>query len=86
MMLADRPWLLGAQRSVADAYFTGIARWAEYLQVVDRSDYPNLQRLYSKLAQDPAVIFAHAVEQQRPAVSAGGVAGEVTLAEALSAR
>ncbi|WP_375055220.1 glutathione S-transferase family protein [Zobellella sp. DQSA1] len=86
MMLADRPWLLGAQRSVADAYFIGIARWAEYLQVVDRSDYPNLQRLYNKLEQDPAVIFAHAIEQQRPVVGGGGFAGEVPLAEALPAR
>ncbi|MCF7220711.1 glutathione S-transferase family protein [Marilutibacter chinensis] len=83
-MLGDKPWLLGGHRTLADAYFIGIARWNEYHQAVDRRDYPNLQRLFDRLQADPAVAFAHAVEEQRTAVSAGGFAGEVAFDQALA--
>ncbi|WP_434212853.1 glutathione S-transferase family protein [[Pseudomonas] boreopolis] len=82
-MLGDRPWLLGQQRTLADAYFIGIARWNEYHQAIDRREFPNLQRLYDKLEADPAVAFAHAIEDQRPATSTGGFLGEVSLDAAL---
>ncbi|MGO4780589.1 glutathione S-transferase family protein, partial [Lysobacter sp. 2RAB21] len=82
-MRGDRPWLLGEHRTLADAYFVGIARWTKYHKVVDRRDYPNLQRLYDKLQADPAVVFAHAIEQQQPARSSGGFVGEVALDEAV---
>ncbi|MBT2745562.1 MULTISPECIES: glutathione S-transferase family protein [unclassified Lysobacter] len=82
-MLGERPWLLGEHRTLADAYFVGIARWTKYHEVVDRRDYPNLQRLYDKLQADPAVVFAHAIEQQQPARSSGGFLGEVALDEAV---
>ncbi|MGH8084474.1 MAG: glutathione S-transferase family protein [Lysobacter sp.] len=82
-MLGDKPWLLGEHRTLADAYFIGIARWNEYHQVVDRGDFPNLQRLYDKLEADEGVTFAHAIEDQRSAVSAGGFAGEVPLESVL---
>ena len=82
-MLGDKPWLLGEHRTLADAYFVGIARWTKYHEVVDRRDYPNLQRLYDKLQADPAVVFAHAIEHQQPARSSGGFLGEVALDEAV---
>lgn len=82
-LLGDRPWLLGEQRTLADAYFIGIARWTRYHDVADRRDYPNLQRLFEKLETDPAVIFAHAIEAERPAVSAGGFLGHVSLQDVL---
>ncbi|CAD5107563.1 glutathione S-transferase family protein [Zestomonas carbonaria] len=82
-MLGDSPWLLGEKRSLADAYFIGIARWTRYHEVVDRRDYPGLQRLYEKLEADPAVRFAHAIEQRQPAVSAGGFVGEAELEQVL---
>jgi len=85
-MLGDQPWLLGARRSVADAYFIGIARWTAYHDVIDRRDYPGLQRLYDKLEADPAVIFAHAIEAEAPATSAGGFAGHVRLDDVLARR
>ncbi|WP_141452639.1 glutathione S-transferase family protein [Pseudoxanthomonas sp. z9] len=78
-LLGDRPWLLGDRRTLADAYFVGIARWTKYHDLIDRRDYPNLQRLFDKLESDPAVIFAHAIEAGRPAVSAGGFQGHVPL-------
>lgn len=82
-MLGDKDWLLGDQRTLADAYFAGIARWSKYHDVVDRRDYPGLQRLFEKLEADPAVRFAHAIERGDSAVSSGGFRGEVTLDEVL---
>jgi glutathione S-transferase len=81
--LGGRPWLLGERRSLADAYFAGVARWADFHRAVDRRDYPGVQRLYERLQQDPAVRFAHAVEHGEAAESAGGFVGHVGLDEAL---
>ncbi len=83
-MLGDQPWLLGEHRTLADAYFIGIARWNEYHQVVDRHDYPNLQRLYDQLEGDPAVVFAHAIEQREAVSGAGGFVGEIALEDVLA--
>ena len=83
-MLGDKPYLLGDHRTLADAYFIGIARWNEYHQVVDRGDYPNLQRLYERLEADPAVIFVHAIERQEPTTGSGGFAGEVAFEQVLA--
>lgn len=82
-MLGDKPWLLGEQRTLADAYFIGIARWTKYHDVVDRRDYPNLQRLYDKLEADPGVKFAHAIEGGRAVSGSRGFQGEISLDEAL---
>lgn len=81
-LLDGRDWLLG-ERSLADAYFIGIARWTKYHDVVDRRDYPGLQRLFERLEADPAVQFAHAIERGEPARSTGGFRGEIGLEEAL---
>ncbi|MES2939647.1 MAG: glutathione S-transferase family protein [Pseudomonadota bacterium] len=83
-LLGGQPWLGGAQRSLADAYFPGIARWNDFHEVLDRREFPVLQRLYTALQEDPAVRFAHAVEEQQPARSAGGFLGHVGLEEALA--
>lgn len=83
-LLDEQRWLLGGQRTLADAYFIGIARWTRYHDVLDRRNYPNLQRLYEQLETDPAVIFAHAIEQQQPAISSGRFLGEISLQDALS--
>lgn len=82
-MLGDQPWLLGEHKTLADAYFAGIARWTKYHDVIDRRDYPNLQRLYDQLQADPAVVFAHAIERQQPALTAGGFLGEVGMEQAM---
>ena len=80
-MLADREWMAGSSRTVADAYFIGLARWATYHKVLDLKDYPNVWRLVQKLEADPAVAFAHAIEAETPAVSTGRFLGHVTLEE-----
>ena len=80
-MLAKQQWLVGNRRTVVDAYFVGLARWANYHHAIQQSDYPNVLRLIEKLEADPAVAFAHAIEEERPAKSAGGFRGHVKLEE-----
>ena len=82
-MLGQNKWLLGAKRTLADAYFIGIARWTKYHDVIDRRGYPGLQRLFDTLESDPAVQFAHALEEEREATSTAGFAGGISLQEAL---
>jgi glutathione S-transferase len=83
-MLGKDPWLLGDGRTLADAYFIGIARWTKYHNVVDRKDYPGLQALFERLENDPAVKFAHAIERGEDVKGTGGFAGHVSLEQALS--
>ena len=81
-LLAEREWLLGDERSMADAYFVGIARWAEYHRLFDmQQEYPNLARHLAKLRDDPAVRFAEAIERGEQPVGQGHFKGHVSLRE-----
>ncbi len=81
-MLADRAWLAGTpDKTVADAYFIGVARWGEFHQVFDRKAFSRVDKLMKALEAGPAVIFAHAIENARPAATAGGFKGHVTMEE-----
>lgn len=84
-LLGKREWLVGSHKTLADAYFMGIARWADFHKVVDRRDYPGLHRLHEKLKHDPAVRFASAIEHEERAESTGGFLGHLGLEEALAA-
>ena len=58
------------------------ARWVPFLEstgakMVDQRHYPKLYRLIQKLEADPAVIFAHAIEDEKP-VTSSPVASKVT--------
>jgi glutathione S-transferase len=80
-MLADRPWLAGDVRTVADAYLVGVARWGEDLRLFDlKREYPRLHAHLQKLESDDAVVFAHAIEDKKPATS-GAFLGHATLAD-----
>jgi glutathione S-transferase len=78
-MLAGRDWLAGDRRTIADAYFIGVSRWTNYHRVLDQRDYPRLYRLVQKLEANPAVIFAHAIEEERQAHSNGAFQGHISL-------
>ncbi|QTP57932.1 glutathione S-transferase family protein [Billgrantia antri] len=81
-LLAEREWLLGDERSMADAYFVGIARWAEYHRLFDLSqEYPDLARHLAKLRSDPAVQFAEAIERGEQPTGQGHFKGHVSLRE-----
>ena len=81
VILGDNEWIAGPHRTLADAYFIGLARWGTYHRAVAPGTYPRLQRLIDKLEADPAVIFAHAIEEERPATSGGGFRGHISLEE-----
>jgi glutathione S-transferase len=82
-IMADRDWIAGTpHRTIADAYLVGIARWGEDLKQFNLArEYPRLYRHLQKLEADPAVAFAHAIEDGRPAKTSGGFLGHVTLQE-----
>nr|WP_255671789.1 glutathione binding-like protein [Corallococcus sp. AS-1-6] len=82
-LMRDTPWLLGDHRTLADAYFIGIARWTRYHDVLDRRDYPKLQGLFERLEADPGVRFAHAIEKGEAPQGNGAFQGHLRLAEAL---
>jgi len=82
-LIGGREWLIGDVRSLADAYFMGIARWNDFHKVVDRTGFPALNCLYQRMLSDPAARFAHAIEHEEPATSAGGFLGHVGLDEVL---
>jgi glutathione S-transferase len=85
-LLADREWLLGAKRTVADAYLFAVGRWAEYHRVFNLADtYPNVYRYLRRLGDDPAVRFALDIEQGKDVKGNGSFKGHITLKE-LAAR
>jgi glutathione S-transferase len=84
LALAGREWMAGGHRSIADAYFMGIARWLDYHGVFDRQKYPRVHGLHQRLIDDPAVQLAWAIEDERPLPAGTVFAGHVSLEEALS--
>lgn len=82
-LLSEAPFLLGRNRSLADAYFIGVARWAEYHNLFEKHAFPRLAALKRKLLEDPAVRFAQAIEAGETATSSAGYEGSIELAEAL---
>lgn len=79
-MLSDRSWLAGDHRTVADAYLVGVARWGKDLKLFDlKREYPHVYKHLQKLEADKAVIFAHAIEDEKPATGSGGFLGHVKL-------
>lgn len=80
-LLVEREWLLsGDQRSIADAYLSGIGRWIQYHQLFDlEQEYPHLARHLQKLANDPAAIFAKAIEQGDEPAGNGHFKGHIAL-------
>ena len=77
-MLDDRPFIFGDHPTLADGVFIGVARWAEFHQI-DVSAFSRITSLKRGLEDDPAVIFAHAVEDGKAPRGSGACAGYVTL-------
>lgn len=81
-ILGGKDWMAGDRRTIADAFLAGIARWGELTGIVDfKQSYPHLHKLMQKLEADEAVIFAHAIEEEKPAGTSGKFLGHVTLDE-----
>jgi glutathione S-transferase len=82
-LLAGRRWMAGDERTVADAYFFGVARWLDYHQLFERNRYPRVHALYERLRADPAVALALAMEEAQPLLHSTALAGHVPLESAL---
>ena len=76
-LLSATGWLVGDAPTLADAYLIGIIRWGDDL--INQSPYANLRALRDRLAQDPAVRFAQAVEDGDAASPSGAFQGFVKL-------
>lgn len=82
-MLDDGPYLVGGKPTLADALFAGVARWAEF-HAIDVSRFKRIQRFKQKLAQEPAIIFAHGVEDGDGPRGSGACKGYVPMSEVLA--
>jgi glutathione S-transferase len=65
--LDGKTWMLGEQKSVADAFLYPMANWA-YGFDKPTSVYPNIDRVIRQLAADPAVQKVHAAQGTNPKV------------------
>ena len=61
--LANGPWIMGIQYTVADAHLYTIAGWLEN-DGVPHSRLPNVKAHYERMAVRPAVIRAHEIMEQ----------------------
>ncbi|MEW9308632.1 glutathione S-transferase family protein [Labrys neptuniae] len=82
-MIGSSPYLVGDRPSLADAVFVGVARWAEFHQALDLTPFPKIQALKARLEADPAVRFAHAIEDGVLASGSGALHGLLPLEEVL---
>lgn len=62
--LTDKPFLLGDQFTVADAYLFAITNWAKGVKL-DLSEFPHVLAFQARVAERPAVQAAMAAERVR---------------------
>lgn len=65
--LESKEWMLGDKKSVVDAFLYPMASWA-YGFEKPTSEYPNIHRIITKLAADPAVQTVHQAQGTSPKV------------------
>jgi len=83
-MLGVTPYLLGDRRTLADAVFIGVARWADFHDAIDPRDYPRITALKARLSNEPGVRFATAIENGEAPAGRGAFRGHVPLGEVLA--
>jgi len=65
--LADKPYMMGEQKTVADAYLYPMASWG-YGLPKPTSEYPHIHDLIKRMAEDPAVKLVHEAQGTKPKV------------------
>lgn len=83
-MIGDTPFLVGERMTLADTTLIGVARWAEFHEAVDGSDYPKLAALRRRIEAEPVVPYALAVEDGGRPAGSGACVGHVPLAEVIA--
>jgi glutathione S-transferase len=83
-MIGDSAYLLGDRPTLADAVFSGVARWTDFHKAVNPADYPRILALRNRIEADPAFRFAVAIEDgDVTAKGSGAMQGLVPLAQVL---
>ena len=70
--------MIFGQKTIADAYFFGLARWGEDLFNI-KKEFPCIAAFQEEMLQDRGVHFALAMEEGKPAISMGQFQGMVQL-------
>lgn len=83
-MLGDTRFLVGDRPTLADAVLSGVARWAEFHEAIDVSAYPKLSALRRRIEDDPAFVFARAIEAGETPAGSGAMKGQVPLADVIA--
>lgn len=83
-MLDGSPWLAGERRTMADGLLAGVARWLEFHEVADIARWPKLQALRRRVAADPAVVYATALESGESPKGSSNCLGQLPLADVVS--
>lgn len=84
MLALGESYLAGDRPTLADALLIGVARWLELLEVAERTRWPRLSALRSRLEGDAAMRFALAVENGETAEGNGAFQGHVPLADVIT--
>ncbi len=82
-MVGDNPFLLGAHPCLADAIFTGVARWLAIHQVAEPTRWPKIAAMRERISRTPAVSFATAIEDGETPAGSGVFLGHVPLSEVI---
>ena len=84
-MIGDTTFLAGDRPTLADGLLVGVARWLDVHRVADRTRWPKLSALRTRIEAEPAVIFATAIEAGEAVAGSGTGAfrGHVSLAEVI---
>jgi glutathione S-transferase len=82
-MIPEAGFLVGDRMTLADTTLIGVARWAEFHNAVDASDYPGLAALRRRIEAEPAVKFAEALEVGELPAGSGALLGHVALDEVI---
>lgn len=82
-MLGDTPFLIADRPTLADGLLIGVARWLDVHQVANKTRWPKLAALRSRIEADPAVIYATALENGEMPRGDGACTGHSELAEVI---
>lgn len=80
-MIGDTRFLIADNPTLADGILIGVARWLDFHQVADKSRWPKLAALRTRIEAEPAVIYATALENGEMQSGNGACRGHVELTE-----
>ncbi len=83
-LVGDGPSLVGDHPTLADGVLAGVARWAEFHEVLDVAAYPRLAAVRRRIESDPAFVFALAIEAGEHPAGSGAMLGQVPLDEVIA--